>query len=94
MPKPPTRPIRVALVGIGNCASSLVQGLQHYRQGANDLTGLLHAEIGGYRPADIHVVAAWDVDRRKVGFTVPLDAWAGIGSPSPPSPPFAVPPGP
>lgn len=67
MPKPPTRPIRVALVGIGNCASSLVQGLQHYRQGANDLTGLLHAKIGGYRPADIHVVAAWDVDQRKVG---------------------------
>ena len=44
-----------------------MQGLQHYRQGANDLTGLMHAEIGGYRPGDIHVVAAWDVDRRKVG---------------------------
>ena len=59
--------IRVALVGVGNCASSFVQGLQHYRDGTNDTAGLLHAEIGGYRPADIHVVAAWDVDRRKVG---------------------------
>jgi myo-inositol-1-phosphate synthase len=64
---PPPRQIRVAIVGVGNCASSFVQGLQYYRQGTNDLTGLLHAEIGGYRPADIRVVAAWDVDRRKVG---------------------------
>ena len=62
-----SRPINIALVGVGNCASSLVQGIAHYRRGANDLTGLLHAEIGGYRPGDIHVVAAWDVDRRKVG---------------------------
>ena len=46
MLKSPTGTIRIALIGIGNCASSLVQGLQHYRQGANDLTGLLHAEIG------------------------------------------------
>ena len=59
--------VRVAIVGVGNCASSFVQGLQHYRDGANDTAGLLHAEIGGYRPADIRVVAAWDVDRRKVG---------------------------
>ena len=60
-------PINVALVGVGNCASSLVQGVSHYREGANDLTGLMHEEIGGYRPSDIRFVAAWDVDRRKVG---------------------------
>ena len=59
--------IRVAVVGIGNCASSLVQGLEHYREGSNDHTGLMHWELGGYRPSDIKVVAAWDVDRRKVG---------------------------
>jgi len=64
---PPRRPINVALVGVGNCASSLVQGIQHYGNGANDLAGLMHWEIGGYRPADLRIVAAWDIDRRKVG---------------------------
>ncbi len=59
--------IRIAVVGIGNCASSLVQGLEHYREGANDMIGLMHYEVGGYRPSDIKVVAAWDVDARKVG---------------------------
>lgn len=59
--------INVAIVGIGNCASSLVQGLSHYRDGANDTVGLMHWDLGGYRPSDIHVVAAWDVDARKVG---------------------------
>ena len=66
----PRRSVRVALVGVGNCASSLVQGLAYYRQGANDLAGLLHAEIGGLRPSDIAIVAAWDVDRRKVGLDI------------------------
>jgi myo-inositol-1-phosphate synthase len=59
--------INIAIVGVGNCASSLVQGLSYYRHGANDTVGLMHWEVGGYRPSDIHVVAAWDVDRRKVG---------------------------
>ena len=62
--------IRVAVVGIGNCASSLVQGLEHYREGSNDNVGLMHWEMGGYKPSDIKVVAAWDVDRRKVGTDV------------------------
>jgi myo-inositol-1-phosphate synthase len=59
--------INIAIVGVGNCASSLVQGLTYYRHGANDTIGLMHWDVGGYRPSDIHVVAAWDVDRRKVG---------------------------
>lgn len=59
--------INIAIVGVGNCASSLVQGLSHYRDGANDTIGLMHWDLGGYRPSDIHVVAAWDVDARKVG---------------------------
>lgn len=63
----PQRPINLAIVGVGNCASSLVQGLDHYRAGANDHVGLTHMDLGGYRPSDIRVVAAWDVDRRKVG---------------------------
>src|SRR3954469_17632097 len=67
MLSPSPRGINIAIVGVGNCASSLVQGLDHYRDGANDLVGLMHWELGGYRPADIHVVAAWDIDERKVG---------------------------
>jgi myo-inositol-1-phosphate synthase len=59
--------INIALLGVGNCSSSLVQGLSHYRDGANDTVGLMHWDMGGYRPRDIKVVAAWDVDRRKVG---------------------------
>ncbi len=60
--------IKVAIVGIGNCASSLVQGVAHYSNGgANEAIGLIHWDLGGYRPRDIEIVAAWDVDRRKVG---------------------------
>jgi myo-inositol-1-phosphate synthase len=65
---PSAREIRLAIVGVGNCASSLVQGIAHYQNGgANEQIGLLHWDLGGYRPKDIEVVAAWDVDRRKVG---------------------------
>src|SRR3982751_3442576 len=63
----PVQPINIAILGVGNCASSLVQGLSHYRNGANEHVGLSHWEIVGYRPGDIRVVAAWDIDRRKVG---------------------------
>jgi myo-inositol-1-phosphate synthase len=60
--------INVAIVGVGNCASSLVQGIAHYQNGgANDQIGLMHWDLGGYRPKDIRFVAAWDIDRRKVG---------------------------
>ncbi|SFK36883.1 myo-inositol-1-phosphate synthase [Sphingomonas sp. NFR04] len=59
--------INIAIVGVGNCASSLVQGLSYYREGANETVGLMHWDLGGYRPNDISVVAAWDIDRRKVG---------------------------
>ena len=65
------RGINVAIVGVGNCASSLVQGIAYYQNGgANEQIGLMHWDLGGYRPKDIHVVAAWDVDRRKVGCDV------------------------
>lgn len=60
--------IKVAIVGVGNCASSLVQGLFYYRGARLEAAvGLMHREIGGYRPEDIEVVAAFDVDGRKVG---------------------------
>lgn len=61
-------PIKIAIVGVGNCASSLVQGIQFYRdRTAADATGLMHWDIGGYKPFDISVAAAFDIDRRKVG---------------------------
>jgi myo-inositol-1-phosphate synthase len=60
--------INVAIVGVGNCASSLVQGIADYSNGgANEQVGLSHWDLGGYRPKDLKIVAAWDVDRRKVG---------------------------
>ena len=60
--------IRVAIAGVGNCASSLVQGLEYYR-GRNEeaFSGLMHVQIGDWRPGDIEIVAAFDIDRRKVG---------------------------
>lgn len=60
--------INIAIAGMGNCASSLIQGLYYYRDRAPDQAiGLMHWEIGGWRPQDIQVVAAYDVDSRKVG---------------------------
>jgi myo-inositol-1-phosphate synthase len=63
--------VKVALVGVGNCASSLIQGIHHYkRKKPEDAIGLMHWEIGGYKPSDIQVVAAFDIDKRKVGLDV------------------------
>ncbi len=60
--------IRIAIIGVGNCASSLIQGINHYRAIArSDAIGLMHWEIGGYTPGEIEVAAAFDIDRRKVG---------------------------
>lgn len=61
-------PIKIAIVGIGNCASALTQGLHYYRSKApGEAIGLMHWDIGGYTPCDIEVVAAFDIDQRKVG---------------------------
>ena len=60
--------IKIAIVGVGNCASSLVQGIEYYQhQDSAQAAGLIHPEIGGYRLEDVEVVAAFDVDHRKVG---------------------------
>ena len=62
--------IRVAVVGVGNCVSSLVQGIEYYRDvfaNGDEIVGLAHPTLGGYAPGDIEVVVAIDVDRRKVG---------------------------
>lgn len=60
--------IRIAIVGVGNCASSLLQGIQYYRgKSHRNAIGLMHWDIGGYHPSDIEVQAAFDIDKRKVG---------------------------
>ena len=63
------RPIRVAIIGVGNCASSLVQGVHYYRnaKAGDKIPGLMHVELGGYHLRDVEFVAAFDVDRNKVG---------------------------
>lgn len=60
--------IRIAIIGVGNCASSLIQGNNYYKKAKEkDIIGLMHPDIGGYKPTDIQVVAAFDIDKRKVG---------------------------
>ena len=60
--------VKIAIAGIGNCASSLIQGIAYCRNNdAANISGLMHPDIGGWAPDDIEVVAAFDIDRRKVG---------------------------
>ncbi|KYC46593.1 MAG: Myo-inositol-1-phosphate synthase [Candidatus Methanofastidiosum methylothiophilum] len=60
--------IRVAIAGLGNCASSLIQGIEYYRNnGTKQVIGLMHENLGGYRPRDLKFVVAFDIDKRKVG---------------------------
>src|SRR5205814_10445064 len=61
--------IRLAIVGVGNCASSLVQGLEYYKDASPDerVPGLMHVRLGDYHVRDIEVAAAFDVDAKKVG---------------------------
>ena len=60
--------IRIAIAGLGNCAGSLLQGIEYYKgKDSSDAPGLMHWDIGGFKPGDIEVVAAFDIDKRKVG---------------------------
>lgn len=60
--------IKIAITGVGNCSSSLVQGVKYYEsKNSQEAIGLMHWDIGGYKPSDIEVVAAFDIDKRKVG---------------------------
>ena len=61
--------INVAIIGVGNCASSLVQGVHYYRNAREDefVPGLMHVNLGGYHISDINFVAAFDIDKNKVG---------------------------
>lgn len=59
--------VRVAIAGVGNCASALVQGVEYYRRAKGNVPGLMHAYFGKYHISDIEFVAAFDVNRRKIG---------------------------
>ena len=61
--------VRLAIVGVGNCASALVQGIEYYKDASPEdrVPGLMHVDLGGYHIGDIEVVAAFDVDAKKVG---------------------------
>ncbi len=61
--------VNVAIIGVGNCASSLVQGVQYYKQAKDNefVPGLMHVNLGGYHISDINFVAAFDIDKNKVG---------------------------
>ena len=61
--------VRVAIVGVGNCAASLVQGVHYYRDAdpAQQVPGLMHVRFGDYHVRDVEFVAAYDVDAKKVG---------------------------
>ncbi len=71
--------IRLAIAGVGNCASSLVQGIEYYRNAdpADSVPGLMHVTLGGYHVSDVEVVAAFDVDADKVGLDLGKAVFAG-----------------
>ena len=71
--------IRLAIAGVGNCASSLVQGLEYYREASvsEQVPGLMHVQLGGYHVGDVQIVAAFDVDNAKVGVDLGKAIWAG-----------------
>src|SRR2546430_5560850 len=82
--------VRVAIVGAGNCASSFVQGVQYYRDASpkDFVPGLMHVSLGGYHVSDIEFVAAFDIDKNKVGkdlseaiFTTPNNSVKVAGVP-------------
>jgi myo-inositol-1-phosphate synthase len=74
-----SKKVRVAIIGVGNCASSLVQGIQYYRHAAagDRVPGLMHVDLGGYHIRDIEFSAAFDIDKTKVGVDLSEAIWAG-----------------
>jgi myo-inositol-1-phosphate synthase len=74
-----TKKVRVAIAGVGNCASSLVQGVTYYRDASpdDDVPGLMHVMLGGYHVGDVEFVAAFDVDAAKVGLDLGKAIFSG-----------------
>ncbi len=71
--------VRVAIIGVGNCAASLVQGVHYYKDAKDDefIPGLMHANLGGYHIRDIEFSAAIDIDSEKVGKDLGEAIWCG-----------------
>jgi myo-inositol-1-phosphate synthase len=71
--------VRVAIIGVGNCANAFVQGVQHYRNAdpTERVPGLMHVDLGGYHVGDIEFSAAFDIDAEKVGKDLSEAIWAG-----------------
>jgi myo-inositol-1-phosphate synthase len=71
--------VRVAIVGVGNCASAFVQGVEYYRSADPEqrVPGLMHVDLGGYHISDIEFTAAFDIDKAKVGKDLGQAIWAG-----------------
>lgn len=71
--------IRVAIAGLGNCANSLIQGVEYYKDADADLKvpGLMHVQLGDYHVGDVEIVAAFDVDASKVGQDIAKAMWGG-----------------
>ena len=71
--------VRVAIVGVGNCANSFIQGVEYYKDAdpAEQVPGLMHVDLGGYHVSDIEFVAAFDIDSEKVGKDLSEAIWSG-----------------
>ncbi|MDQ3723481.1 MAG: inositol-3-phosphate synthase, partial [Actinomycetota bacterium] len=71
--------VRVAIVGVGNCASAFVQGVEYYKNAdaTQDVPGLMHVDLGGYHISDVEFTAAFDIDAEKVGLDLGQAIWAG-----------------
>ena len=74
--------VRVAIAGMGNCANSLIQGVEYYRNAPADeqVPGLMHVALGGYHVGDIEFVAAFDIDATKVGVDMSKAMWGGMNN--------------
>jgi myo-inositol-1-phosphate synthase len=75
----PDEKVRVAIVGVGNCANSFIQGVEYYKDAdpTEDVPGLMHVDLGGYHVRDIEFVAAFDIDSEKVGKDLSDAIWSG-----------------
>src|ERR1700720_854195 len=71
--------VRVAIVGVGNCANSFIQGVRYYKDAdpGDEVPGLMHVDLGGYHVRDIEFVAAFDIDSEKVGKDLSEAIWSG-----------------